>query len=172
MRRAALAALAAAILAAPATAAARGPINSDLTVGRGAGGVQLGDSRAEVVDLLGKPYDENKNGYMQYLPDNADGIFDVYRFNGAKTSRVRAIGVSDRRFRFKGTDQRVVGREVLPWLRQHYGRRVRYEPDEESGEPWYVVRTRFRGNRTFSSFSVNRKGRNPRVSMVFLSTER
>ena len=136
-------------------------------MGRGAGGVQLGDTRAQVVESLGRPYYENRNGYMQYLPDDARGIFDVYRFNGLKTSRVRMLGVGDGRFRFAGTDQHVLGRGVLPYLRREYGQRLRYSPDS-SGEPWYSIRARFGGFRTLTSFSVPRRARDPRVAMVFI----
>ena len=77
------------------------------------------------------------------------------------------LGVGDRRFRFEGSDQRVLGRGVLPYLRREYGERLRFRHDS-SGEPQYSIRARFRGFRTLTTFGVPRRARDPRVSMVFI----
>ena len=70
-----------------------------ITTNRGAARITLGMTRAQVVAALGRPVFQNQNGFMQYGPEGGP-LFDVYLDSSPK--RVRLIGVSGRRFCFRG----------------------------------------------------------------------
>jgi hypothetical protein len=145
-----LAALAASLALAPAAAGAveRGTI----FVNRGAAGVTLGMTRAQVVARLGQPLYQNTHGYMQYSKNN---LFDVY-LNTA-TKRVRLIGVSGARFCTSGgvCMFRAGG---LAKLKMQYGAALKKKvaPD---GEVTYEVGGKLGGKRVFTSFSPAAGGR-------------
>jgi hypothetical protein len=162
----ALAALIAAVLLVPAAASARGPANHVITLGASAGGISLLDKRSTVLSKLGKPYYENANGYMQYEPDVTSTLFDVYREGGAKSSRVRLIGIADPRFKLAdGT--KIFARGGLKKLKAKVGSRL-HIVTEEDGEQTYVLNGTFRGHKTFTSFGTPQATAHSRVLQIFI----
>jgi hypothetical protein len=156
------------VAALAATADARGPITFNVDINHGAGGVVLGYKRATVLKKLGKPYYENANGYMQYDSTASGNLFDIYRSGGGKSSKIRTISVSDKRFVFKGTKQKVMGRGVIPYLRKHYGKRLKLGKSED-GERFYYIDGHHGKARSETSFSIGVPSRDPVVGQIFIS---
>ncbi len=155
----AAAGLAAALTLASSTGAAveRGTIVTN----RGAAGVVLGMTRAQVVAKLGKPLYENANGFMQYAKQN---LFDVYVDRTSK--RVRLIGVSGPRFcTVRGVC--MLTRNGIARLRAQYGAALRRFTDE-TGEVGYELRGRFGGKPVFTTFFPDRPRPSGRVVQVFI----
>ncbi|MDO8187115.1 hypothetical protein Q5424_07470 [Conexibacter sp. JD483] len=172
MRRPLIALLALAALAAGAApseaARPRAVRNGVITVGFGAGGIEVGMKRAEVVSLLGRPFYENRNGYMQYMPDDGRGIFDVYRAGGGKGTRVRMISVvsSGRHFTL---DEGIPIFEPggLRAVKRSYGSRLRLVRTSD-GELIYRIVTRAYGHVIDTDFTVTRPNLGARVMQVFV----
>jgi hypothetical protein len=81
--------LAAALLLAAAAPAAAVTIESgSVEPFRGVAGASLGMTRAQVIDELGPPREENRNGVMTYA---RRGIFDVYRTGPGLRTRVEML---------------------------------------------------------------------------------
>lgn len=153
------------LLAGPAGASATvtaGTINP----GRGAAGVRLGLTRAEVVAKLGAPLYENQNGFMQYGPD-AGPLFDVYRDVFAHPSRVRLIGISGWNFCFPGGSPCLYRKGGVGELQAKYGDRLKIV-QLESGESVYRLSGRYRGCKTFTDISPTRFKPGGRLIMVFV----
>ncbi len=157
----ALGALAAA-LALPAAGSAvveRGTI----TPNRGARGVTLGMTRAQVVALLGKPVYKNQHGYMEYSKQN---LFDLYLDVSTSPDRVRLIGISGPRFCFAAGfcmyDEGAVGK-----LKTAYGSALKVVRLED-GERVYRLRGTFEGCDVFTDFSPERFKSSSRIMMVFI----
>jgi hypothetical protein len=152
-----------ALAAAPAPA--RTVTSGVITVGQGAGPITLGMPRAQVIAKLGKPIYENGNGYMQYA--NIPVIFDVYRFTGAKTSRVRMLSVSDSGPAFKLSDgNRIFTKGGLRRLARRYGKRLKFHATESG--PLYEIVTRLRGRKVLTDFDVDRHSLNAAVLQIFI----
>lgn len=172
MRRHLIALLAAApfvvgAAAAPAQAA-RAVRNGTITVGVGAAGVEVGMPRAQVVDLLGKPFYENRNGYMQYMPDDGRGLFDVYRAGGGSGTRVRMVSVVSYGAHFKLDNGIAIFKAGgLRALGRAYGRRLRLVRTSD-GELIYRIVTRTAGRRVDTDFTVTRPNLGARVMQVFV----
>jgi hypothetical protein len=168
-RLALLTSAAALLLAAPASSvAASGPVNHVIHLGQSAGGVSLFQTRSTVISELGKPYYENANGYMQYQPDIAKTLFDVYRFGGAKTSRVKLIGVSDTRFKL-ADGIAIFARGGLAKLKAKVGSRLKRVRDPEDGEVSFELRGTYKGHKTFTNFSGPQQiSSSARVVMIFI----
>jgi hypothetical protein len=116
-----------------------------IVVNRGAAGVKLGTTKAQVVALLGKPLFENAHGYMQYSKSN---LFDVY-LNPA-TKRVRLIGISGPKFcTVKGVCMMKKG--GLAKIKAQYGAALRKSVAED-GEVSYEVAGVYNGKKVFTSF--------------------
>jgi hypothetical protein len=116
-----------------------------IVVNRGAAGVKLGMTRAQVVAFLGKPLFQNAHGYMQYSKKN---LFDVY-LNPA-TKRVRLIGISGPRFcTLKGVCMMKDG--GLAKLKAQYGAALE-KTVAEDGEVSYEVNGVHNGKKVFTSF--------------------
>jgi hypothetical protein len=162
---AAFAALLAGLCLVPA-ASARGPVNHIIDLGAGAGGISIFEKRADVVKTLGKPFYENANGYMQYEPDVTSTLFDVYRTSGAKSSRVRLIGVADPRFKLAdGT--KIFARGGLRKLKAKVGTRL-HLVKEEDGEQTYQLNSVYHGHKTFTNFGTPLATRTSRVLQIFI----
>ena len=147
MRLAAVIAVAGVLAASAAASVERGT----LLVSRGAAGVALGMTRAQVIAKLGKPLYQNANGYMEYSRAN---LFDVY-LDGA--ARVRLISVSGRNF-CTPRGVCVLRDGGIGRLKAQYGKGLRLVT-AENGERLYVLVGRYRGRRAFTSFGFGPKGR-------------
>src|SRR5438270_14033336 len=76
-------------LAVPATA--RTITHGTIHVGRGAEGISLDMTRAQVIAAAGNPLMENALGTMSYAPESSNGIFDVYRYQDTRRVRMLVI---------------------------------------------------------------------------------
>jgi hypothetical protein len=159
-----LVALLFAALAPAATSAA--VTKGTITPSRGAAGVTLGMTRAQVVAKLGAPLFENANGYMQYGPDTGP-LFDVYRDVFSHPSRVRLIGISGWNFCFPGGSPCLYRLGGVGELQAKYGARLKIVT-LESGEKVYRLSGRYRGCSTFTDISPARFKPGARLIMVFV----
>jgi len=131
---------------------------------RGAAGIRLGMAKADVVDKLGPPVFQNANGFMEYGPEDKGILFDLYL---GRHKRVRQLGISGRRFCLRsGTCMRE--RFGLRKLRHEFGERLKKVQIVETGETVYVLRSRFHGRRSFTSFSTTSDRARARIAMVFI----
>lgn len=77
--------IALALLIAPAAGATaprtKGVAGGVISVNRGAVGIRLGMTRTQVIAQLGRPLNENRNGYMQYARF-PEAMFDLYLSGG------------------------------------------------------------------------------------------
>jgi hypothetical protein len=155
-------------MAASAPAAgAKGITSGTITVGRGANGVTLGDTRAQVIATLGRPLMENSFGTMSY--GRIPVIFDVYR-NGAdhhvRQFVIAAAGpvaghfvLSDGNHIFKpGGLRRVANR---------YGNRLKIHRFDD-GSPYYEIVTKLHGRKVKTDFETDRHGLGANVLDVFI----
>ena len=141
----------------PAAPLTRGVYGGVIKVGRGAAGVYLGMTRAQVVARLGRPFSENANGYMQYayeghgfVPANVQhGLFDVYLRNG----RVRMVIIGTHAGFRLGDGTPVFGTGAVAHLMRRYGRRLRAL--REDGEPVYRLSERYLGRTVWTDFWPN-----------------
>jgi hypothetical protein len=136
-----------------------------ITPSRGAAGVTLGMTRAQVVARLGQPIFQNQHGYMQYAPDSGP-LFDVYLDASATPRRVRLIGISGRRFCFPGGPCLHAAGGVGN-LRTKYGTRLKLAK-LETGERVYRLSGAYRGCKTFTDVTPGRFRRSARLIQVFI----
>ena len=134
-----------------------------ITTNRGAARVTLGMTRAQVVAALGRPVFQNQNGFMQYGPEGGP-LFDVYLDSSPK--RVRLIGVSGRRFCFRGGPC-LLKQGGVRELMAKYGRRLK-TVRLETGERVYRVTGAYRGCRTFTDVTPARFRPNAQLIQVFI----
>jgi hypothetical protein len=149
--------------------ASTSPVTSGvITVGRGANGVQLGMSRAQVIAKLGSPAYENGNGYMQFVGDSprANAMFDVYRDGGARWTHVRMLGIAGPGFRLSDGNH-VFATGGLGRLRGHYGARLKFHQSSD-GTFTYELVGRFKGRRVQNDFDVTGASADARVLDVFI----
>jgi hypothetical protein len=147
-------------------ALARWVRSGTIEVGRGAAGVRLGDERAEVVSRLGRPFYENQNGYMQYAPDRANNIFDVYLDEPGPPGNVTQLIISGGRFRIGRIEVFEPG--AIPRMRRRFGDRFRRRLSEGPREPIYRVRARHLDRPAWTDFLVTRHGRRGLVTNVII----
>ena len=139
-----------AVLAIAPAASAKHVKGGQLVVGRSAAGVELGMTQSQVRALIGRPFYSNANGFAQYAPDSATNIFDLYY---SPEMFVRQIVLSGGRFKI-GTAN-VFERGILRKLKRRYGRRL-VATKEESGDPIYRLKSRYRGWTVWTDFMVTR----------------
>ncbi len=158
------------MLCLPASAGATtAPITSGvITVGRGANGVRLGMTRAQVIAKLGTPAYENGNGYMQYVGDSprANAMFDVYRAGGGSSTHVRMLGIAGAGFRLSDGNP-VFAAGGLARLRSRYGARLKFHRSSD-GTFTYELAGRFKGRRVHTDFDVTGPAPDARVLDVFI----
>jgi hypothetical protein len=118
-----------------------------IVVNRGAAGVTVGMTRAQVVAKLGKPSFTNKNGLLEY--GKIPVIFDIY-LNTA-THKVRLISVSGSKFCTAGGICMLKAGGFAK-LKAQYGKALKRVVAED-GEVTYDVYGSFGGRAVFTNFS-------------------
>ncbi|MGD0167426.1 MAG: hypothetical protein ABSC51_09075 [Gaiellaceae bacterium] len=137
-----------------------------IIVNKGAGGVTLGMTRAQVVAVLGKPLYENSYGYMQYSSKN---LFDVYR-SGSRTGRVDMLGISGPRFCLRNGIC-MLRRNNVAALKQKFGKRLTFHKLSD-GTLFYRVSGSFQGRRSYTEFDVDGPNRPARIIMIWVAWKR
>ncbi len=148
---------AASALASPARS--KGIYGGVVRVGRGAAGVTLGMTRAQVIARLGRPVSER--GYMAYESEpqgkvnstTPHGMFDLY----LKSGRVRMIAISPHSGWRLADGTRVFAHGAIAHLMGRYGRRLRATRVED-GERAYRITERYLGRTVWTEFYVERFG--------------
>jgi hypothetical protein len=151
---------------APATAAARGCTGGTIYVNKGLDQLRLGNARQQVVDVLGKPYYENRNGFMQYAQGDGPTLCDVYRTSGSKRSTVRLFGFSGRGFVVSG-GIRIFDQGGLRKLKARYPS-MKLVSDPETGEQYFQIRGHYHGRKVFTSISPVKPSLDSRAIQVFI----
>jgi hypothetical protein len=155
-----------AVLAGAGAAAARPITSGVITVGKGAGPITLGMSRAQVIAKLGKPLYENSNGYMQYA--KIPVIFDVYRAGGSKSSHVRMVSVSDSGPAFTLSDgNRIFTAGGIRRLSARYGKQLKFHNSGDSG-PYYEIVSKTGARKVLSDFFVDKHALSAKCLQVFI----
>jgi hypothetical protein len=159
-------AVALALTLAPASDAAVAVTHGTITPNRGAAGIRLGMSRAQVLAKLGAPVYKNANGYLQYAPNGRPEIFDVYLDVAASPDRVRLLGVSGAKFCFPAGfcmfDRGAVGK-----LKAAYGSALKIVTLEDGERVYRLTGTRG-GCQVFTDFTPARFRPGSRILMVFI----
>jgi hypothetical protein len=145
-------------------AAARTVSSGVITVGKGAGPITLGMSRAQVIAALGRPLYENSNGYMQYA--NPPAMFDVYRDGGARSTRVRMLGITGSGFKLSDGN-RIFAKGGLRRLANRYGALLKFHNSADTG-PYYEIVSRLNRRKVLSDFFVDRHSLNATVLDIFI----
>jgi hypothetical protein len=133
----------------------KGVYGGVVIVGRGAAGVTLGMTRAQVIARLGRPLKER--GVMSYenlpsgkiSPRTPHGIFDLYLANG----RVRMIVISPHSGWHLSDGTHIFGSGVIARLMHRYGRRLKPTRIED-GERLYRITERYLGRTVWTEFYV------------------
>lgn len=134
------------------------------TVGPDAIPVLIGMKKAKVLSSLGKPVYQNAFGYLQYSKKN---LFDVYVDTG-NGNRVDLIGVSGPQFCLPfGICMLQAG--GLKALKQKFGGALKRERGE-TGEIFYVFRTKVDGQKRATSFSLDGEKPSSKIIQIFIST--
>jgi hypothetical protein len=155
-----------AALCTPASASAHPVTGGTITIGHGAAGVTLGESRQDVLAKLGQPVMENKLGVMSYANDPL--IFDLYR-KGTKYIQQFVIAVGPKKTgAFKLSDgNHIFKKGGLKRLSQRYGSKLKSKTFDD-GSPYYEIVTKLNGRKVLNDFPTDRKGINARVLDVFI----
>jgi hypothetical protein len=148
-KRGVLTALVIALLLAT-TAVANAPLTKGvyggvIIVGRGAAGVRLGMTRAQVIARLGRPLKENEHGYMAYgnapqgkvSPKIPHGLFDLYLTD----KRVRMLVISPHSGWRLSDGNHVFASGGIARLMHRYGHRLKPTRIED-GERLYRITER------------------------------
>ncbi len=148
------------------TAVAKAPLTKGvyggvIVVGRGAAGVRLGMTRAQVIARLGRPLRELKNQVMSYEnlpPRTPHGLFDLY----LEDNRVRMLVISPR-IGWQLTDgNHIFASGAIARLMHRYGHRLKPTRIED-GERVYRITGRYLGRTVWTEFYVARFG--PKASV-------
>ncbi len=140
---------------------AKGIYGGVIVVGRGAAGVRLGTTRAQVIARLGRPVSEVPNAIMSYedVPPKApSGLFDIYLEN----SRVRMFVISPHSGWRLGNGIHIFARGAIARLMHRFGRRLKPTRIED-GERVYRITERYFGRTVWTEFYVERFG--PKASV-------
>jgi hypothetical protein len=134
----------------PGAGAVKAPVNAGtFTVNRGAVGVKLGMTRAQVIAKLGLPQSLSKFGAMSYA--SGPRILDVYLDNRSPR-RVRLFVISGRRY-CTVSGICVFERGGVGDLVDQYGPRL-VPKENDDGLKCYQVVGSFQGRDVFTSFTV------------------
>ena len=167
IRRAALILVAGLLLAAPANA--RTISSGVITVGRGANGVELGMSRAQVIRKLGRPAAENALGTLSYGSDRTHVIFDIYRFLDPPHAVHEFVIASPRDRHFRLSDgNRIFLKGGLRRVANRYGRGLKFHRFDD-GTPYYEIVSRLHGKKVLTDFETDRRSLDAYVLDVFIA---
>jgi hypothetical protein len=153
------------LAAVPASAAARGCTGGTVYINKGFDDVRLGQTRAQLIGELGKPYFENANGFMQFAPGDGVPECDVYRTSGAKTSTAGTIALAGRGFVVSG-GIRIFDAGGLRQLKKRYPRMRLIRPSDD--QPYYRIRGHYKGRKVFTSLIPSKPSLDARVLQVFI----
>jgi hypothetical protein len=149
----------------PATAEAV-VTHATITPNRGANGITLGMTRAQVIAKLGKPTFANANGFMSYGPKKPGALFDVYV--DSRSGRVRLLGLYGSGFCLGGGGPCLAEKGGVGKLRARYGRALKIVK-LESGEPVARLTGMVRGCKVFTDFgSPISSSPRARIGMMFI----
>jgi hypothetical protein len=162
-RTAVMALLCVAALAASGPAAAKAWEKGTFTPNRGALGIRLDQTRAQVVAKLGKPVFENQNGFMQYASTN---LFDVYLDTALSPKRVRMIGLSGPGYCAPG-GVCVMRKGGVGKLKAKYGGQL-VKKSDTTGVDCYLLLGMYQGKQVFTSFAVDSFKAKGRIIQVFI----
>ena len=142
----------------------QGPV----TPNRGAHGIKLGMTRAQVVAALGQPVYKNTNGYMQYGPPNKPGVaFDIYLDVSKRPNRVRLLGVYGAAFCLVGGGPCLLEKGGVGQLDDRYGAALETVTLDD-GEQTIWLKGSYRGCDVFTDFGEPGRARSARIGMVFI----
>jgi hypothetical protein len=150
--------------AAPAAAQAKAVTGGEITINQGAAGVTLGMPRSEVVGLLGRPFYENANGYMEY--GRGASMFDIYRTSGSRRSGVRTIGIYGKGFKLSDGNA-IYEPGGIGRLRKTYGKRLK-RVRLDHGERLYRITGRYKGRAVSTEFPVDKFGADAQIGTIFM----
>lgn len=153
------------------TAVAKAPLTKGvyggvIIVGRGAAGVRLGMTRAQVIARLGRPLKENEHGYMAYgnapqgkvNPKIPHGLFDLYLTD----KRVRMLAISPHSGWRLSDGNHIFASGGIARLMHRYGHRLKPTRIED-GERLYRITERYLGRTVWTEFYVEHFG--PKASV-------
>jgi hypothetical protein len=156
-----------ATIAIPVTASAV-VTHGTITPNRGARGIKLGMTRAQVIAKLGQPVFKNANGYMQYGPNNPPGIvFDVYLDISKHPNRVRLLGIYGSGFCLVNGGPCLTAKGGVGKLRDRYGSALTTVTLED-GEQVVWLKGHYRGCDVFTEFGEPGRPRSARIGMIFI----
>jgi hypothetical protein len=154
-----------ALLVAPAASATppltQGVYGGVIRVGRGAAGVTLGMTRAQVIARLGRPLKAFGDEYMAYEnlpPKNPHGLFDIY----FEQKRVRMLVISPHSGWRLADGIHIFASGSIGRLMHRFGHRLKPTRIED-GERLYRITERYLGRTVWSEFYVARFG--PKASV-------
>jgi hypothetical protein len=165
-----------AIALAVATAAAakppltKGVYSGVITVGRGAAGITLGMTRAQVIAHLGRPFADygREMDYFRLPPKYPSrGLFVVYLAK-SRVHMIQTDGEPNSGWRLSDGN-RIFASGGYARLMHRYGRRLRLMRTED-GEPFYRITGRLNGLTVWTAFFVwplNPKGMVEGVDILF-----
>lgn len=138
-----------------------------VTPGRGAAGITLGMTRAQVVAKLGRPTYTNANGFMQFGKESAGILFDVYLDVSTKPQRVRLLGIHGAGFCLAGGGPCLLQKGGVGKLRGRYGAGLKTVKLED-GEKVVWLKGTYRGCKVFTDFGPAGRPARARIGMVFV----
>jgi len=158
-----------------ATALARPPLTKGvysgvITVGRGAAGITLGMTRAQVIARLGRPFADNgrEMDYIRLPPRYPSrGLFVIYLAKG-RVHMVQTDGRPNSGWRLSDGN-RIFDRGGFARLIHRYGRRLKLMRTED-GERYYQITSSLKGLTVWTDFWVwplNSKGMVEGVDILF-----
>ena len=162
-RSALLLALVALLTAGAASAAVERGV---FTPNKGARGIKLGMTRAQVIARLGQPFFENRNGFMEYSRNN---LFDIYLDKSSRPYRVDLIGIAGPNFCLAGTDLCLGDRGGVGFIQRKYGDALRFEKFE-SGDV-YALHGTDQGCPALTEFLPRAFRPSAPIGMVFIGYE-
>ena len=162
-----LAALCAVVFAGAAAGESDLVTHGAVTPNRGAKGITLGMTRAQVVAKLGQPIYKNANGYMQYGKDSLGIAFDVYLDVSRTPARVRLLGINGAGFCLVTGGPCLMEKGGVGKLRARYDGGLKTVKLED-GEQVVWLKGRYRGCKVFTDFGPAGRPARARIGMIFI----